>query len=555
MDGKDLPTDHYRGNLFSPVASCADTSCIYSHDIPFKSLKIIIAVMPSATARIAKNTFALYFRQILIMLVSLYTVRVVLNTLGADDYGIYNVAGGLVVLFSFLNGAMTSGTQRFLNYALGQNNTEEARNVYSLSFIMYGVIALFVIILAETIGLWFLQTQLNIPAGRKGAAFAVYQCSIAAAVIGMLRAPYHATIIAYEKMSFFALVSVIESLLKLGTVFLLAAIRFDSLIVYAFLIFIVGIITFLFYKFYCNKTFEIACFRYSRDKKLLYRIASFSGWSVFGGIANVSNSQGANILINIFSGVGVNAAMGIATQVNTAVYQFVSNFQTAFNPQIVKLYAAKEYDYFMRLIFRTSKFSYLLLFFFVLPLYVNTEYILQIWLKNVPEYTVVFTRLILLFSLIDAISGPLWMSVQAAGNIKKYQLIVSCFIFANLPLSFMFLKFGFSPVWVLIIRVALNSLASGWRVFYLRIKIKLPAINFLSYVIVPIVIISGVSGGVLFLLHNRFSGFSNLIVSCAVSVIVVSGLIYLVGLKREEQELLKKIIKNKFGLIQKVTVL
>jgi O-antigen/teichoic acid export membrane protein len=486
----------------------------------------------------------LYFRQILIMLVSLYTVRVVLNTLGAEDYGIYNVVAGVVVLFSFLNGAITSATQRFLNYALGQNNTEEARDVYSLSFILYAVISLFVIILAETGGLWFLQTRLNIPAGRKGAAFAVYQCSIAATAIGLLRVPYHATIVAYEKMSFFALVSVIESLLKLGTVFLLAIIRFDSLVVYASLVFVVGIITFLFYKLYCNKTFEIAHFRYRRDRPLLRRLVGFSLWSIFGGIANVSNSQGIHILINIFFGVGVNAAMGIATQVNTAVYQFVSNFQTAFNPQIVKLYVAKEYDYFMRLIFRASKFSYLLLFFFVLPLYVNAEYVLQLWLKNVPEYTVIFTRLILLSSLIDAISGPLWMSVQATGNIKKYQLIVSGFIFANLPLSFIFLHLGYGPVLVLITRVIVTILTLIWRICFLQKSIKLPILKFLCDVIILILFISIISSMITLYIYNLFTETAGFFASCFSSVFCTGCLIYFIGLNPQEKTVLKGWIKN-----------
>jgi O-antigen/teichoic acid export membrane protein len=233
------------------------------------------------------------------------------------------------------------------------------------------------------------------------------------------------------------------------------------------------------------------------------------------------------------------------------VYSFVTNFQTAFNPQIIKLYAAKEYDYFMRLIFRASKFSYFLLFFFALPLYVNAEYVLRLWLKNVPEYAVIFTRLIILFSLIDAISGPLWMSVQATGNIKKYQLIVSGFIFANLPLSFIFLKLGFSPVWVLIIRVILNFLTGVWRVFYLHFRIKLPVRRFLFDVIIPIMIISGVSGIAVMMLHNKFLGVFDLVISCAASVTIVCGLICLVGLKREEKVFLKNRIKRKLGLTQK----
>jgi O-antigen/teichoic acid export membrane protein len=500
--------------------------------------------MPSATARIAKNTLALYFRQILIMLVSLYAVRVVLNTLGAEDYGIYNVVAGVVVLFSFLNGAMTSATQRFLNYALGQGNTEQARDVYSLSFILYAVISLLVIILAETVGLWFLQTKLNIPAGRKNAAFVVYQCSIAAAVIGLLRVPYHAVIIAYEKMSFFALVSMIESLLKLGTAFLLAAISFDHLIVYAVLVFVTGIITFFMYKLYCNKTFETARFRYCGDKKLLRRLAGFSGWSIFGGIANVSSTHGTNILINLFTNVTVNAAMGIASQVNAAVYSFVVNFQTAFNPRIVKSYAARDYDCFIKLIFQTSKFSFYLLLFLILPLSINTEYVLQIWLKNVPAYTVIFTQLILFNSLLDALAGPLWMSIQAAGNIKRYQIMVSCFIFANLPLSYIFLKIGFSPVWIPVIRLVLNIATVIWRVCFLQNKINLSLILFLRDVIFPLFMVSCISMVITLCLSALFAGLLKFVVSCFVSVLCTGALICFIGLKQSEKTVIKNWIKK-----------
>jgi O-antigen/teichoic acid export membrane protein len=455
------------------------------------------------------------------------------------------VVGGVVVLFSFLNRAMTSATQRFLNYALGQNNTEEARNVYSLSFILYAFISLLVIIFAETIGLWFLQTKLNIPAERKDAAFAVYQCSIAAAVIGLLRMPYHAVIVAHEKMSFFALASMIESLLKLGTGFLLAAVNFDHLIVYAVLVFVTGIITFFMYKLYCNKTFETARFRYCGDKKLLRQLAGFSGWNILGDAADVSNTHGTNILINLFANVTVNAAMGIAAQVNLAVFSFAANFQTAFYPQIIKSYAANDRDYFIRLLFQTSKISFYLLFMLVLPLYINAEFVLQLWLKEAPEYTVAFTRLILIFSLVDAIVGPLWMSIQATGNIKKYQIVASGLIFANLPLSFLFLSFGFSPVWVLIIKIALNVITLVWRVYFLCGSIRLPVLRFVRDVIMPVAGISVIASVVVCVVYLQFSGWIRFVVSASFSIICTGCLVYFMGLNTKEKMFLKEWIKRK----------
>jgi O-antigen/teichoic acid export membrane protein len=478
------------------------------------------------------------------MLVSLYTVRVVLETLGAEDYGIYNVVAGITVLFSFLNGAMSSATRRFLNYTLGQNNTEQARDVYSISLVIYLLISLLVIVLAETVGLWFLNTKLNIPSERRLTAFVVYQFSITITIINILRVPYNAVIIAYEKMSFFTLLSILEGILKLIVVFLLAISPIDALISYAFLLCLVGLIILLIYKIYCNRAFEIAHFRYCKDKRLFYQLGSFSGWSIFGEFANASNSQGINILLNIFSGVTVNAAMGIATQVNAAVYQFVGNFQTAFNPQIVKSYAAKDYNHFIRLIFQTSKSSFYLLFFFVLPLYINAEFVLSIWLKNVPEYTLEFTQLTLINSLISAVSGPLWMSMQATGKIKKYQLIVSCFIFANLPFSFISLMLGYNPIFVLIIRIVLNMVTLIWRIFYLQGQINFPALKFIHNVIIPIAIISSVSSLVTVYLHHQTIGLIGFVLTCVTSMICTLCLVYILGFNTQEKKSLIKLVKG-----------
>jgi len=482
------------------------------------------------------------------MLVSLYTVRVVLNTLGAEDYGIYNIVGGVVVMFTFLNGAMTAATQRFLNFAMGENDTEQIRNVYSISFVIHILIAVLIIVLAETIGLWFFYAWLNIPYERQSVALIVYQFSVVATAINIIMVPYRATIIAHEKMSFFALISIVEVLLKLGTAFLLVIILFDKLAVYAFLLSVVGLVVFVIHKIYCNKMFEIAHFRYCKDKQLFQQLIGFSGWSVFGSFSNVSNSRGTNILLNIFYGVTVNAAMGVATQVNAAVYTFVSNFQTAFRPQIVKSYAAKDYDYFKRLIFQTSKVSFYLLFFFVLPLSINAEFVLRVWLKNVPEYAVVFTQLMLLNSLETAISGPLMMSIQATGDIRKYQLIGSILMFANLPLSLLFLWFGFSPVWVLIIRIVLNILTIIWRIIFSSKKIGLPIMSFLREVIVPVVLITIICSLLTMFFQSFFVDWTRLILSCIISTMSIGCLVYWIGLNKQEKMSLKdKIAKSLDG--------
>jgi len=502
--------------------------------------------MPANIVRIAKNTLMLYFRQILLMLVSLYTVRVKLEILGVEDFGIYSVVYGIVAMFTFLNIAMTGATKRFLAFALGQNNTEQAKNVYSASIVIHGLIAVFVVILAQAVGLWFLYNVLNIPPERQAAAFVVYQFSVVAAVISIFQVPYRATIIAYEKMSFFAMLGIVEAVLKLGIVLLLPVILFDHLMVYAFLVCITAIIILLAHKIYCNRKFEIARFRYCKDKELFQQLFRFSGWSVLGGVANAGKNHGTNILVNIFHGLTVNAAMGIAAQVNLAVSQFVNAFQKAFGPQIIKSYSAQDYDYLMQLIFRTSKASFYLLLFFALPLYINANFVLQIWLGNVPEYLIAFTRLSLLYSLVHAISVPLWTSIQATGDIKKFQIVGSCFRFSNLPLALLFLWIGFSPVWIFIIRVCIEVIILGWSVFFIGKMVKLRVLVFFYNAIAPISIVAGVSAFATSFSYNLFEGnWSRLIMSCIISTISIACLIYWIGLNRQERSLLNGWLKRK----------
>jgi O-antigen/teichoic acid export membrane protein len=450
---------------------------------------------------------------------------------------------------------MTGATQRFLNYSMGQNDQEQLRNVYSTSLILHLIISVLIIFLAETIGLWFFYTWLNIPIERQSTAVIVYHFSVVTIAISILQVPYRALIIAYEKMSFFAFISIIEVLLKLAVVFLLSVILFDSLRLYSFLILIIGIIIFFIHKIYCNKKFVTVHFRYSKDKSLFRQLASFSGWSIFGQFADVSSSHGTNILVNIFFGVAVNAAMGIANQVNSAVYTFVSNFQTAFKPQIIKSYAAKNYDDFKLLIFQTSKISYFLLLLFVLPLYINADFVLSIWLKSVPLYAVVFTQLMLLNSLEIALTDPIWISLQATGNIKKDQLIFALIRFSNMPLSFLFLKIGFNPISVLIIRIILNIFVFLWRLYFLKNKIHLSLIKYLYEVIIPILIITSISAFITYFCKNFFVNWLRLIFSCFVSSICISCLVYFFGLTLKEKTLLKDWIKHIFSLDQKSKII
>lgn len=492
----------------------------------------------SSSRRIAKNTLMLYFRQILILLVSLYTVRVVLAELGAEDYGIYNVIAGAVVLFTFVNNAMASATQRFLSFSLGKGDLEQTREVFTAGFAIHLTIALLFVLAAETAGLWFVETKLNIPEARKSAASAVYQFTIAATVFNIIRVPYHALIIAHERMGFFAGVSVVEAALKIAVAFLLAASPVDKLSFYAFLLAAVALVILLCHAAFCMYSFDAARLKKPRDKKLAREMISFSGWSLFGATANMANSQGTNIVLNLFTNVTVNAAMGIANQVNAAVYSFVSNFQTAFNPQIVKSWAAGDQSGFFHLIYLTSRVSFFLLWFFALPLYLNAELILSLWLNEVPAYSVEFVRLILICSLIESLNNSLTMSVQAQGEIRIYQLIVSVLIVLNLPATWIAFMLGANPEWLLYIRIFLLLVTGLWRVFYLRKKIGLSARKFFGNVLFRCVTAGGISFAVSWYVWRRLidNVLVQFFVSCAVSLSVSVICMLCLGFSRSERQ-------------------
>ncbi|MCK4983262.1 MAG: hypothetical protein KAS17_10080 [Victivallaceae bacterium] len=494
--------------------------------------------------RIMKNTILLYFRTFLTMGVTLYTSRVILRVLGIENFGIYNIVGSVVVLFSFLNTAMSSATQRFLNFALGVGDMTEVKRVFSMSMTVHISIALLVIVLAETIGLWFVNTQLNIPAERMIVVNWVYQFSILTFCTQIIRVPYNASIIAYEKMSFYAYISIAEVVLKLLIVFLLLYFGEDKLKLYAILTCVVTLVILIFYKLYCNIVFKTCRYNFFWNASLYKRLLCFSGWSLFGTVAHMGAQQGLNILLNIFYGITINAAMGIATQVSSAVYRFVSNFQTAFHPQIVKLYASNDRKNFMNLIFQSSKFSYYLLLILALPVLINIDYILEIWLCNVPAHTVSFCRLIILYLLIDVISAPLWISVQATGEIRNYQIMMGILIILNLPLAYIFLKLGFLPESVLLARIIIDLLSLLARILYTRSKIGLPVRLYLREVILIIFLVTLLALPFPLLVSYHMSNFSGLVVTSIISLISTGLCIYLIGLKKEEKMFLKRLIRS-----------
>lgn len=479
------------------------------------------------------------------MAIGLYTSRIVLKTLGVADFGLYNVIGGIVVLFSFLNNAMSSATQRFLNFELGRNDHVQLKKVFSASLNIHFFLAVIIVFLAETIGLWFVSRDLNIPAGRLYAANWVYQITIFTFAVNILRVPYNALIIAHERMSFYAYISIVEGTLKLLLVFLLNYIIFDKLILFSILIMGVNILVLFVYIFHCTHKYILS--RYTRiwDLSLYKQLLSFSGWSVFGGVANVAKIQGVNVLINIFCGVGVNAAVAVSNQVTNALSSFVSNFQVAFNPQIIKSYAANEKEYLFDLICKTSKYSFFLLYILSLPVFLNANMILDIWLTTVPEYTVEFCRLTIVYMLVESISGPLWMSVQATGEIKKYQIIISSFLLLNIPISYFLLKFDFPPYSVILGSVIIGVAALMVRIFLLHRLIQLPVIFFLKRVICKIIFVSTISYFVLFFASNFIvKNILGTIVSIVLSVVVTAATIYFIGMDRNEKNTINRYIKK-----------
>lgn len=499
----------------------------------------------SNNKRIAKNTLFLYFRTFIIMLISLYTSRVVLKALGETDFGIYNLIGGIVIFFGFMNTAMSAATQRYLNYHLGRGENNEVRRVFSMSIITHLMIVFGVMVLGETIGLWFVETQLNIPPERCSAASWVYQFSLFYCCINIIRIPYNAIIIAYEKMDFYAYLSIIEAVLKLGIIYLLIISPIDSLIFYSALIFGVGVVVFLMYKIYCNRHFSTSKIQWFWDQTLFSKLMSFSGWSLFGSVANVSVDQGISVFFNLLFGVALNAALGLAHQIHIAMVSFISSFQTAFSPQIVKNYAAKDYDSFHNLIFRSSRLSYCLVFVLAIPLMVCINPILDLWLTNVPDYTASFSVIYIIYCMVDALSGPLWVSVQASGNIKRYQIEISLLILLNLPLVYLVLSCGFSPVYALAVRAGINILAYFYRIIYLTKRISFPGLKYIKQVTVPIGLITIISLPFAIYLSRFTETIASAIIVFAAMALFNLILVFTIGLKSTERAIIKHFLEKK----------
>lgn len=487
--------------------------------------------------RIAKNTLLLYFRMLLLMAVTLYTSRVVLNTLGVTDYGIYNVVGGVVAMFSIISGSLSAAISRFITFELGRGNKDKLKRVFSSAVTIQFILAGIIILLAEAFGVWFLNVKMNIPTDRMIAANWVFQFSIITFAINLVSVPYNATIIAHEKMSAFAYISILEAIGKLAIAFLIMVSPIDRLIFYAILMCVVALAIRLTYGTYCKRHFVECTYRFILDKDLLKRMFGFAGWNFIGATSAVLRDQGGNIVINLFCGPAVNAARGIAYQVNGAIQGFVSNFMTALNPQITKSYASGDRDYMMILIYQGARLSFYMLLLLSLPVIINTHYILVLWLKIVPEHTVLFIQLVLVFAMSESISNPLVTAMLATGNIRNYQIIVGGLQMMNLPVSYILLRLDMFPEMVMVVAIVISQCCLAARLYMLRSMIGLSVRKYLKNVYFNVLVVTVLSAIVPVLVSRNISeGFFNFILLCLLSIACTILSIYYVGCNRHERQ-------------------
>ena len=494
--------------------------------------------------RIVRNTGLLYIRLLLTMAVSLYTSRVVLDTLGVADFGIYHVVGGFVVLLGFLQGAMASATQRFLSFELGRNDHAQLKNVFSMSVTIHVLIAVLILLIAETVGIWFLTTRLTIPAERIGAAQWVFHFSLLAFLVAVISVPYNAAIIAHERMQVFAWASLLDAGLKLLVVFVLQGFGFDKLKLFALLMFCAALLVPLIYTLYCTARFPETRFAPYWNHRLFRTMLGYAGWNLWGNAALVLADQGVNILLNLFFGPTVNAGRAIAFQVGNALHGFSHNLQTAMNPQVVKSFAANDLNYLHQLVYQGAKYNFFLLFFLALPLLAETETLLGIWLKSVPEYAVVFTRLLVVNIVLNSLSGSLAMAALATGKIRLYHAWVSGILLLTLPLSYVLLRQGFAPQATLYASIGVSVVAFIARLKIVGALVQLSVRDYLVQVLMRVLAVVLLAlPGPLLVLSVMEQSVVRFVVLGFVSVASVGLSVYLAGLGAGE----RAYCRNKLG--------
>ncbi|WP_372776555.1 lipopolysaccharide biosynthesis protein [Mangrovibacterium sp.] len=501
----------------------------------------------SNNKRIAKNTLMLYFRQVLILLVSLYTIRIVLDVLGVEDYGIYNVVGGVVMLFSFLSGTMASASQRFFSFALGENNTEKLYKIFSVNLIIYLTIAIVALVLLESIGMWYVKEQLKIPAARYDAVIFLFHFSIFSFLATMLATPFMAMIIAHEDMHIYAYVSIIEVLMKLAVVYLLMSISYDKLELYGVLLFAVSILNLLLYVIICLTKYQECQFRkYYWDNALFKQILGFTGWTLFGQVTTVTRNQAVTILLNQSFSPIVVAARAVAINISTRINMFSANFNVGLYPPIIKSYSSGDNKGLFRLIFNGSKMTFFLMWVFALPIFIEMEMILGLWLKEVPEYAILFTRLSLVESLILSISLPLATAARAPGKMKVYELTLGIMQLLIFGIAWIVLNLGYPAYSVFVIAIVVNLLMFAVRLIIVSNLVGLSVILYLQQVALPVLLVIVLSASVSYYFHLLLErGIFSSILSTAFCMTISTAAMYLIGLNKEWRLKVNSFVRTK----------
>lgn len=486
--------------------------------------------------RIAKNTLVLYVRMLAMMVISIYTSRVILKSLGIEDYGIYNVVGGFVSMFTMISGSLNNAINRFLMFDIGKGDIEQLTKTFSSAVTIQMLLALIFFIIAETIGLWFLNYKMVIPESRILATNFVYQFSIISFMLSLITIPYNAIIIAREKMSIFAYMSILDVVGKLLIAWSTQYTPTDKLIFFSAIIMIFSLIMRLIYGIYCKRNFEECNFKFNFDKERLKEMFSFAGWNVIGSASAILRDQGGNILINLFFGPTVNAARAIASQVNNAITGFVHNFQTALTPQIIKNYASSNHEYMFTLALKGARFSFYILFFLSLPFILNTDYILQLWLEEVPAHSALFVQLVLILAMFDCVANPFVTIALATGRIRNYQLIVGGLQMLNLPIAYICLRVGSIPEIVTIVAIFMALICMVARLIILKKMVILNIQRVCKEVFFNAIKVGLLSSIIPYLIHiNNETTFLHFMIDCIFCLISSSVVILFVGCDKKER--------------------
>lgn len=490
--------------------------------------------------RVAKNTLALFFRMAFLMLIALYTSRVILKALGVNDFGVYNVVGGFVSMFAIISSSLSASISRYLTFALGKGDKEQLSRIFSTSVTMLYLMCALLLVLLETFGIWFVNFKLNIPDGRMVAANWVFQFSVITFLIDLMAMPYNAIVMSHERMTAYAYISIYEGLGKLAVAFLVMVSPIDRLIFYAALMALVAVSVRVIYTVYCRHHFPESHYHFVWDKQLMKSMFGFSGWTFFGVTSSVLADQGVNMILNMFFGPAVNAARGLAGQVNSAVGSFQGSFMGALNPQLTKSYAAGERDFWISLVDRGARFSFYLYYIVALPVLITAPFLLKLWLGTVPDHTINFVRLVILSSFFSILSGPLVNILTATGKIRIYQIVVGGSRFVILPVIWLFLKAGYAPEIAYLVTLSMDIINFGMRLWRMKVQADFPVMVYLKKTTCTVLAIAVVAAILPFLANGIIaSEWINFIVVCLISVLSASSIIYFFGVSTAERAFLR----------------